>query len=220
MRLDDLRSAVSDVFLGLLAFNLFLYFYKQRNPYFYPFLEDKALFSVALVFILFVLLYLPYQRLLNFFSYTSAHRQAGLNLISFHKLRKIGARTEQYAPIEISQEQFVQIVLLEVFYLLLFLYPAILVLSEFGLFPSDLDSRYLFVSLVFFGLVNLFFRKDAVPSPIVHKNKSLLLLPLVSALIVYFGVMPATLIGVVISLLTAILVAVLIELQTSHGSSV
>lgn len=123
----------------LLVTYIVIYIYKLKNPFALPGIETRFMFTLAIIGVITVLLYIPYEKIPIFRDKVSEETEEEFQVEYFKKLIEI------------------------IFSSLLTLYLLLLLIQQIlpGIFKSiPIDLNYLLLAVIIFGVVHILLHRD------------------------------------------------------------
>ncbi len=152
-RIIEHRRLLLEIFAFLLIACIFIFFYKSRNPYSFPGIEHRTLFTLTMLGILVLLLYLPYGKIKGELEVITLKynrfrgRELTLDISQFSR-----SLSSELKKVEENQAEYFSRAVGVVFHVLLMLFLLILLIQQIiPATPVNLD--YLLLAVIIFGII-------------------------------------------------------------------
>lgn len=204
--LDEYKNNLLQTIITVSIFLGVIFIYKTQNRFAFPGLIERGLFALSLLTVLFILFSLQYNRLISRLRIRLERME-----IKYYKLPLISKLLTALNTLSFKSSDFITRKGISfIFQFLLVAFLLILLLKEF--IEVSLNINYLLISVIFFGILNVFFPAENTPKSTEINKKDyylIVLLGIIGTILIFIKTKQLGLISYLISLIAGILIITL-----------
>ena len=204
--LTDYKNNLLQTIITVSIFLGVIFIYKTQNRFAFPGLIERGLFALSLLTVLFILFSLRYSRLISRLRIRLERME-----IRYYRLPLISKILTALNTLSFKSSDFITRKGISfIFQFLLVAFLLVLLLKEF--IEVSLNINYLLISVIFFGILNVFFPAEIIQRPTEMTKKDyylITLLGIIGTVLIFIKTRQLGLISYLISLIAGVLIVTL-----------